>query len=153
MPFTPCFLLSLFFCLPNAGFESFSQYLPPKSYLKTAVKYKVANYIRSGNIRESFFEEASKFNYDTSVPGVDEFAEFKELNNIIQITVSKLPLKCQEIYRLSREGNLSNREIAEQLGISIKTVENQITIALHRIRANVEPQMLGILLLPIICYC
>jgi RNA polymerase sigma-70 factor (family 1) len=124
----------------------------PKSYLRTAVKYKIANYIRSGNIRESFFEEVAKFNYETSIPGVDEFAELKELNNIIQITVSTLPLKCQEIYRLSREENLSNREIAEQLGISIKTVENQITIALRRIRSNVEPQLISVLLLPIIYY-
>ena len=123
----------------------------PKSYLKTAVKYKIANYIRSGKIRDSFFEEVTKFNFTQSLPGVDEFAELKELNHIIHISVADLPLKCREIFRLSREANLSNREIAEQLGISIKTVENQITIALHRIRRNVEPHLIGILLLPLIC--
>lgn len=122
----------------------------PKSYLKTAVKYKIANYIRSGNIRESFFEEVAKFNYETSIAGVDEIAELKELNNVIKITVFNLPLKCREIFRLSREANLSNREIAEQLNISVKTVENQITIALHRIRMNVEPNLIGILLLPVV---
>lgn len=121
----------------------------PKSYLKTAVKYKIFNYIRSGNIRESFFEEVAKFNYDKSMPGVDELAELKELNTIIQLTVSSLPLKCREIYRLSREEKLSNREIAEKLGISVKTVENQITIALHRIRNNVTPHLLSLLLIPI----
>jgi RNA polymerase sigma-70 factor (ECF subfamily) len=121
----------------------------PKSYLKTAVKYKIANYIRSGNIRESFFEEVAKFNYDKSMPGEDELAELKELNTIIQLTVSSLPLKCREIYRLSREEKLSNREIAEKLGISVKTVENQITIALHRIRNNVTPHLLSLLLIPI----
>lgn len=121
----------------------------PKSYLKTAVKYKIANYIRSGNIRESFFEEVAKFSHATSIAGVDEIAELKELNSVIQITVFNLPLKCREIYRLSREANLSNREIAEQLDISVKTVENQITIALHRIRMKVEPHILGILLLPV----
>jgi len=121
----------------------------PKSYLKTAVKYKVANYIRSGNIRESFFEEVVKFNYDTSLPGVDELAELKELNTIIQIAVTNLPLKCREIYRLSREEKLSNREIAEKLGISVKTVENQITIALHRIRNSVTPHLFSLLLIPI----
>lgn len=122
----------------------------PKSYLKTAVKYKIANYLRAGNIRESFFNEALKINIANSIPGVDEYSELKELNSIIQITVANLPLKCQEIFRLSREANLSNREIAEQLGISIKTVENQITIALHRIRANVQPHLISILLLPLI---
>lgn len=125
----------------------------PKSYLRAAVKFKIANYIRSGKIRESFFEEAAKFDYSASIPGTDEFAELKELNNIIQKTVGNLPPKCQEIFKLSREGNLSNKEIAKLLGISEKTVENQITIALHRIRNNVKPHLFSILLLPIIfCY-
>jgi len=124
----------------------------PKSYLKAAVKYKVANYIRSGNIRESFFEEAARFNSSGSMPGSEEFAELKELNNIIQNVVTNLPLKCQEIFRLSREANLTNREIAEQLGISVKTVENQITIALHRLRTHVEPHLIGLLLIPVICF-
>jgi RNA polymerase sigma-70 factor (ECF subfamily) len=110
----------------------------PRSYLKTAVKYKVANYIRTGNIRESFFEETIQFNPAQSEPGAAEFAEANELNSIIRLTVAHLPVKCREIFRLSREGNLSNREIARQLGISIKTVENQMTIALHRIRTDVE---------------
>ena len=123
----------------------------PKSYLKTAVKYKITNYMRAGNIRNTFFEEAAKLDQAKSMPGVDGFSELKELNNIIQITVANLPLKCQEIFRLSREENLSNREIAKQLGISIKTVENQITIALHRIRTRVEPHLITAFLLPLIC--
>lgn len=122
----------------------------PKSYLKTAVKYKVANYIRTGNIRESFFEEAAQFNPAQSIPGAVEFAEVNELNQIIRLTVANLPIKCREIFRLSREENLSNRDIARLLGISIKTVENQMTIALHRLRTNVEQHLTAILVLPLI---
>jgi RNA polymerase sigma-70 factor (family 1) len=109
----------------------------PKSYLRAAVKFKIANLIRSGNIQERFFEEVSKYNYSTSIPGSEEVAELKELNNIIQRAISQLPFKCKEIFLLSREANLSNREVANQLGVSIKTVESQITIALHRIRTNI----------------
>jgi RNA polymerase sigma-70 factor (family 1) len=122
----------------------------PKSYLRAAVKYKIANYIRSGNIRRSFFAEVAKFNFVESMPSADEFIELKELNNIIQKVVVNLPQKCLEIYRLSREANLSNREIAEQLGISIKTVENQITIALHRIRTTIGPHLIGLLFISIL---
>ena len=124
----------------------------PKSYLRAAVKFKIANYIRSGNIRESFFEEAAKYDYSTSMPGSEEFAEIRELNNIIQQAIFDLPAKCRKIFMLSREGNLSNKEIAEQLDISIKTVENQITIALHRIRTNVEPHLISLLLIPVILH-
>lgn len=120
----------------------------PKSYLRTAVKYKIANYIRTGNIRSSFFDEVAQVN--CSMVGVAELAELNELKNIIQITITNLPVKCQAIYRLSREANLSNREIASQLGISIKTVENQMTIALHRIRTNVDAHLTAVLLVPFI---
>ncbi len=99
-------------------------------------------------MKESFFEAASDFTTGESEPGAVEFAEVKELNHIIQLTVSRLPPKCQEIFRLSREENLSNKEIARQLGISTKTVENQITIALHRIRANVKQPLFALTLVP-----
>ena len=118
----------------------------PKSYFRTALKYKIANYIRSGYIRESFFEEAAKLDDSASIVGVDRMLELKELNNIIQKTVDSLPIKCLEILKLSREENLSNKEISKKLGISVKTVENQITIALRRVRTNVEPHLLCLLL-------
>jgi RNA polymerase sigma-70 factor (ECF subfamily) len=122
----------------------------PKSYLKTAVKYKIANYIRTGNIRNSFFDEASQLKYTVCTPGADEFAEVNELNHIIRISIANLPVKCKEIFRLSREENLSNREIASQLGISIKTVENQMTIALHRIRTSVDAHLTVLIIAPFI---
>ena len=118
----------------------------PQSYLKTAVKYKIANFIRTGKIRETFFEEVAQFKHQCNLPDALEFAEVKELNHIIQLTVATLPPKCKEIFQLSRDENLSNREIAKQRGISVKTVENQITIAIHRIRSNVEQHLLSLLL-------
>lgn len=121
-----------------------------KSYLKAAVKFKVANYIRSGNIRESFFDEMTKFIPSTSSPTSKEFGEIKELAAIIQQAISQLPEKCREIFKLSRDEHLSNHEIAERLGVSIKTVENQMTIALRRIRSAVEPYMTSLLIIPII---
>ena len=48
--------------------------------------------------------------------------------------IEQLPEKCREIFSLSRKEGLSYRQIAERLGISVKTVETQISIALKRIR-------------------
>lgn len=47
---------------------------------------------------------------------------------------SKLPARARLIFELSRNEQLSNREIANKLGISEKTVENQITIAIKKLR-------------------
>lgn len=60
--------------------------------------------------------------------------EEKELSLLIQEAVLALPDKCREIFSLSREHNLTNKEISEKLDISIKTVEGQITKALKKIR-------------------
>ncbi|MFC4231499.1 RNA polymerase sigma-70 factor [Parasediminibacterium paludis] len=58
----------------------------------------------------------------------------KELKNKIYSAIEGLPPICKKIFKLSREENLSYNEIAEQLSISPKTVENQISKALKVIR-------------------
>lgn len=121
----------------------------PKSYLKVAVKFKVANYIRSNNIRESFFKEATTKTDAILFKNPECNVELKELNGIIQRAIISLPKNCKEIYQESREQYLSNREIAEKLGISIKTVENQMTIALSRIKSALETYIV-LLLFPLI---
>lgn len=105
-----------------------------KAYLLTAVKYKVANYIRNGKVRETFYDRIPKVELDTEFP--DEMLELKELKEMISHFVMELPERCQEVFNMSRNEHLSNREIADRLGISEKTVENQINKALKRIRTN-----------------
>lgn len=53
---------------------------------------------------------------------------------LIAEAVSQLPDRCREVFRKSREEGLSNAAIANQMRISVKTVEAQITKALRRIR-------------------
>jgi RNA polymerase sigma factor (sigma-70 family) len=50
--------------------------------------------------------------------------------------IAELPEKCRQVFLLSRKQDLSTREIAVQLGIAPKTVENQLTTALRRLRAT-----------------
>jgi RNA polymerase sigma-70 factor (ECF subfamily) len=57
-----------------------------------------------------------------------------------------MPEKRKEIFRLSREQGYSNKEIADKLKISVKTVENQITSALKYLRENLgKNEILGLL--------
>jgi len=49
-----------------------------------------------------------------------------------------LPAKCRNVFRLSRLEGKSNREIADLLGLSVKTVENQITRALKILRKRLK---------------
>ncbi|MBE9602859.1 RNA polymerase sigma-70 factor [Pedobacter sp. MC2016-24] len=103
-----------------------------KAYLLVAVKYKVANYIRNGKVRASFYERIPKVALDEEFP--DEVLEIKELKEMIARFIISLPERCREVFELSRNEHLSNKEIALRLGITEKTVENQINKALKQLR-------------------
>lgn len=66
--------------------------------------------------------------------------ELQELQAILATAVDQLPVKCKEIFLLSREEGLSYRQIAEQLGISVKTVESQMGIALKKLRDALQKE-------------
>ena len=57
--------------------------------------------------------------------------------SVITNAIKALPDKCQEVFILSRKQQLSNREIADRMQISVKTVENHITNAIHRLKASI----------------
>ncbi|TKG88383.1 RNA polymerase sigma-70 factor [Puteibacter caeruleilacunae] len=64
----------------------------------------------------------------------------------VKDAVEELPAKRKQIYVLSRELGLSNNEIAERLDISVKTVENQITLALKHLRKRLGSSLLEVAL-------
>ncbi|WP_158228513.1 MULTISPECIES: RNA polymerase sigma-70 factor [Parabacteroides] len=108
--------------------EQLTIQLTLKSYLFQAVKNRTLNYYRD-NRHIVFCDEMP---YDVACE--NEEIELHELQNIIQEAILSLPEKCSEIFRLSREQNLSNAEIAELKNLSIRTVETHISNALSRIR-------------------
>lgn len=105
-----------------------------RPYLHAAVKYKITNYIHK--MRPAAFSEISELQQNLAVDHSD--IEFQELKQVIDRFAGELPGRCREIFHLSRYQYLSNREIAAKLGISEKTVENQITIALRRLRTTLK---------------
>lgn len=102
-----------------------------KAYLFQAAKNKAFTYIRDK--KESFYLE----DMATVEAGENDSYELEvqELHGLIQEAVTHLPTKCREIFKKSREENLTNKEIADLLNLSEKTVEGQITIALRKIKA------------------
>jgi len=63
---------------------------------------------------------------------------YNDLNKSIYDLVEELPDRCKEVFKLSRFENLSHKEIAEKLSISVKTIENQMTKALKYLRLNLK---------------
>ncbi|MFT3946686.1 MAG: RNA polymerase sigma-70 factor [Agriterribacter sp.] len=114
-----------------------------KTYLSSSVYYKTANYIRQGKVRRAFFEELKTMRTEQTE---EDDMEIKELTAIIKQHTSRLPEKCRQVYYLSRNEHLSNKEIAERMGISVKTVENQMTIALRRLRTSLKKIVLWLVI-------
>jgi RNA polymerase sigma-70 factor (ECF subfamily) len=71
-----------------------------------------------------------------------------ELERILDAGLERLPEKCREIFELSRFEGLKNREIAEKLNISVKTVENQMTKALRILKDELKDYLPFLLLFP-----
>lgn len=67
------------------------------------------------------------------------FLENVELREIINSAIERLPEKSRQIYIMAWEQNLSHKEIAEQMGITPKTVENHVGIALRKLRETLTP--------------
>ena len=103
------------------------------SFLYAAVRYQVFKVIRSGKIREDLFSQAPMLSVSNEAEGA--LAE-KDIDRLLNKGVAGLPEKCRQIFLLSRKENLSTKEIARWLGIAPKTVENQLTIALQRLRTT-----------------
>lgn len=91
----------------------------------------------------SYLHSRLSGNYTEDLPG-----HYRELVQTIREVIEKLPDQRKKIYLMSREEQLTHKEIAEQLNISAKTVENQINLALKAIRKQLRSDdLLGILLL------
>ncbi|HTM99541.1 MAG TPA: RNA polymerase sigma-70 factor [Pedobacter sp.] len=103
------------------------------NYLFTAVRFQVFKAIRDGKGRTGLFEEIAHLSMHCEIES--KLFE-KEVTKRLDENIALLPEKCREIFILSRKKHLTVKEIAEQLQISPKTIENQIGIALRRLRSN-----------------
>lgn len=109
-----------------------------KSYLLRAAKNRSLNYIRNEKIKSEILAKLEKKDYNANeIP--DQVLDASQLREIINTAVDSLPERCRQIYILGKEKNLSYREIGEELGISVKTVEVQMSTALKRLREQLRP--------------
>ncbi|NLJ00161.1 MAG: RNA polymerase sigma-70 factor [Bacteroidales bacterium] len=123
-----------------------------KPYLYTLTRRKSIDWLRkfeNKNVLFSDFEfQVDQLYFETlSSLSSDNQIDALEIERVINRSIGLLPLKCKEVFLLSREDGLKNREISEKLNLNIKTVEKHITNALKEIRLNLTKSgVLGLLL-------
>ena len=105
----------------------------PKSYLGTAVRNRCLNYLRDNKKYDSGMLEIEGLGENHAYVEQDCLVE-EELKVKINDALDALPDKCREIFILNRMENKKYQDIADELKISIKTVEAQMSKALKIMR-------------------
>ena len=107
------------------------------SYLFALVKNKSLDYLRHKVIADEYKQELSAkltalelLNYS--------FTSDEEIEQILMTAINKLPERCRQVFLKSRIEGKKNREIANELNLTVSTVENQMTIALRKLRVELK---------------
>lgn len=123
--------------------------LPLQPYLFRAVHNQCLNYLRSRHVALSVGGQQASLLLHREIVQYNQHDTLllNELADEIALFIQTLPAQCRKIFRLSRQSGLKNKEIAELLGISEKTVEGHLSKALRELRVHlVKAGLLSFLL-------
>lgn len=114
--------------------EQMAELQSVNAYLYRAVYNESLNYLKHQKVKMAYQSHTMHSNQQASNPA--DSASLKELEAKIQTAMNDLPEQCRTVFQLSRFEELKYREIADRLGISVKTVENQMGKALKVLRTK-----------------
>ena len=117
-----------------------------KAYLYRAVHNTCLNRLKHLKIQETYRQYVGDYLEDTFDSATD-IMDKNELENRISEALEKLPEQCRLIFKMSRFEELKYQEIANKLGLSIKTIENQIGKALRIMRTELSDYLAVVLLI------
>ena len=103
------------------------------AYLYTAVRYKVFDWLDKNKSKSNYLLSLENF-IEQGNCITDDYIREREFASIIEKEVSLLPPKMRQIFEMSRQQHLSQKEIAELLHLSDKTVKKQMSNALKVLR-------------------
>ncbi len=102
------------------------------AYIYTMARNATFNFLKHKGVHDSYVNEVRE--PEVGVLYSEESVYAKEIALLVELIVDKMPVRRQDIYRMSRIEGLTNEEISERLGISKKTVENQLSLILKELR-------------------
>lgn len=112
-----------------------------KPYLYQAVKFQIVKSLRNDKFTQ---EDLTRLNLVDAALSVSKKMEFDELESLIHTLVDNLTPRCRQIFIMSRFEEKSNSEISKELGLSIQSVKNQITMATKKLREQISSEQLAI---------
>lgn len=117
----------------------------PQSYILSIIKNKCLNYLKHLKVRhrvKSELGQDAEWKLNLSISTLEacnpDFIFSDEIQQIINNTLSALPLKTRQIFILSRYESLTHNEIAKRMNLSNKSIEYHISKALDRFRISLK---------------
>ncbi|WP_158857878.1 RNA polymerase sigma-70 factor [Lunatibacter salilacus] len=110
-----------------------------QAYLFGAAKNQIAKHFRKSKFNSVQMEFIRDWE---STNATEEYLFEQDTRATIEAAIRRLPSKCRSVFELSRFSFLSNKEIAQKLGISVFTVENHIKKALYYLRQTLSVMIL-----------
>lgn len=122
-----------------------------QSYLYTSVKNNCLMRLRHEKVKERYVIATElKFQNQINLSALEQLdtstISFQEVEALIQKTLADLPPRCRNIFILSRFEGKKNQEVADELNITVKAVEAQITKAIKVFRVSLKDY------LPLVAY-
>lgn len=108
---------------------------PVAAYLYQSVYHESLNHLKHQKVKKEYQTHISRHMKDQT-DAAHKKVLLSELEGRLQSAINELPEQCRTIFQLSRFDELRYREIGQRLGISVKTVENQMGKALRLLRVK-----------------
>ena len=115
------------------------------AYLFTAVKNRCIDFLRHKTIAQHAaqklqddYTKALQMKFQSLEAFDEQFFSEPDIETVIQNAIESLPEKCREIFILSKIEGIKQKAIAQELNISINTVENQMTIAYKKLKESLK---------------
>jgi len=124
-----------------------------QSFLYRITRNNCLNYIKHLKVQQKYhnFSKSKQIETELNFTALNHESLEKlisaELEEKINKAVLSLPPRCKQIFEFSRNDEKKYREIADELNISIKTVENQIQKALNKLRQHLSEFMTLLLII------
>jgi RNA polymerase sigma-70 factor (ECF subfamily) len=112
-----------------------------RNYLYKAAINRVYNYFKHQAVKQKYFDHLA-IEETLAEDHTHQHIYYNELKGTVETLIGALPFRQQMIFKLSRQEGLSHQEIADRLGLSVRSVENQIYRALRYIKEHLNEKYL-----------
>jgi RNA polymerase sigma-70 factor (ECF subfamily) len=122
----------------------------PKSYLYRIITNNVLDILKHQKVRQQYVQFVLQSASEGTDPAGFDQVDVKKLQSDIDAAIAGLPEQMRRIFEMSRFEGLKYAQIAEQLNISVKTVETQMSRALMKLREKLATYLSTIIIILIL---